>query len=59
LKSSILGAESSTGGIGEALRDEAEETSESESDSDELEDSKVTRRRRAIMMAEGVDPNYH
>jgi hypothetical protein len=52
-KGSILGEEFSTGGIGEALRDDAEEKSESESDSDELEDSKVTRRRWAIMMAEG------
>jgi hypothetical protein len=52
-KGSILGAEFSTGGLGEALRDDAAEKSESESDCDEPEDSKVTRRQRAIMMAGG------
>jgi hypothetical protein len=58
-KGSALGAESSTGEVGDVLCDDAEEKSESEpSDSDELEDSTVTRRRWTIMMAEGwIQPN--
>jgi hypothetical protein len=37
----------------ESDSDDAEKKSDSESDSDEVEDSKVTRRWRAIMMSEG------
>lgn len=43
-KGSVLGADISTGGVGEVLRDGAE----AHSDSDGPEDSKETRRRRAI-----------
>jgi hypothetical protein len=51
-KGSVLGAEFSTREVGDVLCDDAEEKSESESDSDEPEGS-VTHRRWAIMMAEG------
>jgi hypothetical protein len=44
-KDSVLGAAVSTGEAGDVLHDDAEEMSESESDSDEPEGSKVTHRR--------------
>lgn len=55
LKGLVLGADFSTGGVEEALRDDAEEKSEWESDSDESEDSKVIGWLWAIMItvAEG------
>jgi hypothetical protein len=48
----LQGADFSTGEVGDVLCDEAEEKSDSESESDELDDSTVTRRRWTIMMAE-------
>jgi hypothetical protein len=48
----LLGADLSIGEVGDVLCDDAEEQSESESESDELDDSTVTRRRWTIMMAE-------
>jgi hypothetical protein len=53
-KASVLGADFSNGEVGDVLCDDAEAKSESESDSDELEGSKMTRPRWAIMMAEGL-----
>jgi hypothetical protein len=52
-KDSVLGAAVSIGEAGDVLRDEAEDMSESESDSDESEGSKVIHWRWAIMIAEG------
>jgi hypothetical protein len=48
----LLGGDFSAGEVGDVLCDDAEEKSESESESDELDDSTVTRRRWTIMMAE-------
>jgi hypothetical protein len=49
----LLGAESSTGEVGDVSCDDAEDKSESEpSESDELDDLTVTRRRWTIMMTE-------
>jgi hypothetical protein len=48
----LLGAEFSAGKVGDVLCNDAEEKPESASECGELDDSTVTRRRWAIMMAE-------
>jgi hypothetical protein len=51
-KGSVLGVGVSTGEVGDVLSDDAEEKSELESESDELDDPTVIGRQWTIMMAE-------